>query len=152
MSKRRVNARGVVWRDGTVLAVRHRDENGVESPYWAIPGGGLDPKESLERAVKRELKEELGVSVEVGNLLFVQQFLSKRTGFDEELEFFFHVKDAPSFDSIDISKTTHGHELSRVAFVDPTTEPILPDILTRLDYDAAIAGAVPVELLDELNV
>ncbi len=122
-NKRRVNVRGILWRDGKILAVKHKEDDGSESPYWAIPGGGLDPMESLEDGVKRELMEELGINAEVGNVMFVQQFPSRREGFREELEFFFHIKDSEHFDAIYLLSTTHGHEeLARVEFIDPTVE------------------------------
>src|SRR6476469_2275965 len=43
-----------------VLHVRRRYEP-YES-YWALPGGGLHPDETLEQAAERELREETGVS------------------------------------------------------------------------------------------
>jgi 8-oxo-dGTP diphosphatase len=43
-----------------VLLVRRRYEP-YES-YWALPGGGLHPDETLEQAAERELREETGVS------------------------------------------------------------------------------------------
>jgi ADP-ribose pyrophosphatase YjhB (NUDIX family) len=43
-----------------VLLVRRRYEP-YES-YWALPGGGLEPHETLEQAAERELREETGVS------------------------------------------------------------------------------------------
>jgi 8-oxo-dGTP diphosphatase len=43
-----------------VLLVRRRFEP-YES-YWALPGGGLDPDETLEQAAERELREETGVT------------------------------------------------------------------------------------------
>ena len=43
-----------------VLLVRRRYEP-YES-YWALPGGGLHPDETLEQAAVRELREETGVS------------------------------------------------------------------------------------------
>ena len=43
-----------------VLLVRRRYDP-YES-YWALPGGGLDPDETLEQAAVRELREETGVS------------------------------------------------------------------------------------------
>src|SRR5436190_18990252 len=43
-----------------VLLVRRRYDP-YES-YWALPGGGLQPDETLEQAAVRELREETGVS------------------------------------------------------------------------------------------
>jgi ADP-ribose pyrophosphatase YjhB (NUDIX family) len=51
---------------GRVLLVEH-----VFHPYcpWGLPGGWVDRREHPARAVQRELKEELGLDVEVGRLL-----------------------------------------------------------------------------------
>lgn len=147
MERRRINTRAIVWRNGKILAVKHKNsdyENG-ETPYWALPGGGLDPLETLQDGVKREVMEELGVTADVGNLLFIQQFKSKREEFDEELEFFFHVHDSTDFDSIDLSKTTHGlEELSRVEFIDPKLHPIKPTFLAAETIEAAVMATHPV--------
>ena len=35
---------------------------------WGLPGGGLDPGETLHEALLRECREELGCSVDVGYL------------------------------------------------------------------------------------
>lgn len=50
------------FRDGAmnVLLVRRRYEP-YES-YWALPGGLLEPDETLEEAAERELREETGVT------------------------------------------------------------------------------------------
>ena len=53
--KRRVNVRGIIWREGKILAVKHKDPDGTESSYWAVPGGGLDLLEWVEDGVQREI-------------------------------------------------------------------------------------------------
>ena len=54
---------GAVLRDagGRVLAAR-RDR----PPGWELPGGKVEPGESEPAALVRELREELGIAVEVG--------------------------------------------------------------------------------------
>ncbi len=142
---RRINVRALVWRDGKVLAVKHKNEDGSATDHWALPGGGLDPMESLVGAVQREVREELGVESIVGELVAVQQFRSKRDDFDEELEVFFNVKDSSAFSSINLNETTHGaDEIAEVAFVDPRVEPILPDLLRTMDIDAVLRQKAPV--------
>ena len=151
MSTRRINVRAVVWRDGKLLAVKHKNSDGSESEYWAVPGGGLDPMESLHDGVKREILEEVGVEAIVGQLLMVQQFPSKREGFNEELEFLFHVEDSQQFDAIDLTKTTHGmEELARVEFVDPKAVSILPRFLSELDIAKLLATENMVHVSSEL--
>jgi len=55
----RVAAAGV-WRDGRVLMTR-RPAGGPFGLLWEFPGGKLEPGESPEQALVRELREELGV-------------------------------------------------------------------------------------------
>jgi len=60
-------AAGLVFRDGALLiAQRHADVH--LGGLWEFPGGKLEPGESFEACVARELREELGIEVEIGEL------------------------------------------------------------------------------------
>ena len=50
----------ICYKDELLVAVRARDP-GIG--MWDLPGGFVDPDESLEKAVVRELQEELGIVV-----------------------------------------------------------------------------------------
>lgn len=52
---------GVLLREGKFLAVQ-RPEGKVMAGYWEFPGGKIEPCETPERALARELREELGVT------------------------------------------------------------------------------------------
>jgi 8-oxo-dGTP diphosphatase len=51
---------GVLRREGRVLVCRRR----ADQPHalkWEFPGGKVEPMESLDEALSRELREELGI-------------------------------------------------------------------------------------------
>ncbi|MEV0620836.1 NUDIX domain-containing protein [Nonomuraea sp. NPDC050404] len=52
--------------EGRMLLARHGDVG-----LWAAPGGGVDPDERPEDAVIREMREELGIDIEVKGLIGV---------------------------------------------------------------------------------
>lgn len=47
----------MIWHEGRLLLVR---QGRPGHPRWMLPGGGVDPGESLTVALSRELGEELG--------------------------------------------------------------------------------------------
>ncbi|MEQ8482489.1 MAG: NUDIX hydrolase [Hoeflea sp.] len=65
---RRFNARvaGLALRDGHLLI--HR---AVHEPFWTIPGGTAELGEDSRTTLLREMREELGVEVSVGRLVFM---------------------------------------------------------------------------------
>jgi len=58
----------VIQRADTVLIGR-RPEGKLLGGLWEFPGGKQDPGESMEACMRREIQEELGVDVQVGDLL-----------------------------------------------------------------------------------
>ena len=57
----------VVERDGRIMLCQRRPgvHNGLK---WEFPGGKIEPGESPEEALARELREELDIGVEVGRV------------------------------------------------------------------------------------
>ena len=67
MTVRDTRLQAAIVRDGRLLLVRCTLPG--EPPFWMLPGGGREPGESDAEAVAREVREELGVTVEVGAVL-----------------------------------------------------------------------------------
>ena len=60
-----VSVKGICFIDGKVILLKN------ERGQWDLPGGKMGSKEEIEVALKREMREELGVEVEVHDLLQV---------------------------------------------------------------------------------
>lgn len=65
-----VVAAAVVERDGAFLLTRRLQGTHLEG-LWEFPGGKCEPGETPREALAREIAEELGVAVVVGDLLLV---------------------------------------------------------------------------------
>jgi len=59
---------GLVFRDGRLLITRRPDDTHLGG-LWEFPGGKVEPGESFESGLVRELDEELGIEVLVGELI-----------------------------------------------------------------------------------
>jgi 8-oxo-dGTP diphosphatase len=64
-----VGVGGVVIRDGRALLIK-RGSAPLKN-QWSIPGGTLELGESIQEGVRRELLEETGIEVRVGELIEV---------------------------------------------------------------------------------
>ena len=73
--KHRIRAAGIIVVDDKILLIKHEH---AKYTYWAPPGGGLESMDTSTKAtVKREVFEESGLTVEVGPLIFIKEFLEK---------------------------------------------------------------------------
>lgn len=59
----------IIRRADDVLLVRR--SRPPAAGWWALPGGRVEPGETLEAAVRREVLEETGLAVHVGTLVGV---------------------------------------------------------------------------------
>jgi 8-oxo-dGTP pyrophosphatase MutT (NUDIX family) len=58
--------------DDRTLLVRYVNPD-TDEHLWTTPGGGIDPRESLADAVRRELKEEAGLDAEIGPVIWTRR-------------------------------------------------------------------------------
>lgn len=65
----RVDARGIIVNNNSILL--NEFNNGE---YYNIPGGGVEPGESIKDTVVREVKEETGLDVEVEDIIFSLEY------------------------------------------------------------------------------
>ena len=77
MANPRATALTLITHQGRILLLR-MIENGYT--YWAPPGGGLRPGETLPAAAAREAREETGIEVRVGALQYVHDFINPDDG------------------------------------------------------------------------
>ena len=62
-------ATGVLFDRQGRLLIQRRSEESMLGGLWELPGGKREGDESIEDACRRELREELGIDVEVGELV-----------------------------------------------------------------------------------
>jgi 8-oxo-dGTP diphosphatase len=53
----------VLWRDGKILLERRPPDAKVTPGLWDTPGGHVDGEEDAESALRREMREELGIAI-----------------------------------------------------------------------------------------
>jgi A/G-specific adenine glycosylase len=61
---------GVIYREGRILIDKRKPE-GLLGGLWEFPGGKKRRRESLEAALRREVREELAITIRVGRLIAV---------------------------------------------------------------------------------
>ncbi len=73
--KANVRISGIVFKEGKIALVKH--ENSYNGIYYLMPGGGLERDETIEECAAREVKEEIGLDVEVRNLAYYEDVVSE---------------------------------------------------------------------------
>ena len=78
-------AAGLVFRDGKLLITR-RSAGAHLAGLWEFPGGKREPGETFKQCLRRELREELGIEVQV--LALIEDFVHQYPERSVRLKFF----------------------------------------------------------------
>jgi len=138
----------VITPEKEILLLRIHPPEGGDS-FWITPGGGLEPGESPEAGLRRELKEELGLErFTMGPLLWRRQHTfnwgDKRILQREQ----FHAVHLPRFqprmsDAVE-SKTLDRFHWWPLAELKRTSERLTPLSLARIVDEYLAKGAPPI--------
>lgn len=66
----KVAQKAIIEHDGKILITRGKGDVDL----WELPGGRLHRDEKPEEGLAREVKEELGVDVVIGRIMYAEQF------------------------------------------------------------------------------
>ncbi len=70
-----VGVGGILLKDGKILLIKRKNEPG--KGLWSVPGGLVEPGETLEKAIRREIREETGLDVEVVRPIHVAEVVER---------------------------------------------------------------------------
>ena len=128
---------------GGLILNRKRELLLVKSPKWrdryTIPGGHVEIGETLVEALKRELKEEVGVQVDDPELLIIQEAIFTREFFRKRHFIFFDYmcKTKNSIVKVD------GKEITSFRWINPEDALKLNlDAFTKKSVEAVIARMI----------
>jgi ADP-ribose pyrophosphatase YjhB (NUDIX family) len=74
-----VRARAVI-PDGEGRVLFDRTHHFDRAPFYWLPGGGVEPGETTEEALRRELMEEAALEIHVGRVLYLSENLFVESG------------------------------------------------------------------------
>lgn len=73
----KIAQKAIIVRNNKVLLLR---DPRMEQVIWEIPGGRMNIDEEPRAALVREIQEELGVTIQVGEVVYMEQFIQGSEG------------------------------------------------------------------------
>lgn len=120
---------GIINKDNKIFICRRRVEKALGG-YWEFPGGKVEPNESHEDSLERELREELDMAVKVG--AFFKSVEHDYDNFSIELIAYFCVFKSCNYNLTDHDKYEWVHAKDLLAWkLAPADIPIAEELISR---------------------
>ena len=144
---REIRYQGAIVQNDRILLIKHRPLRGG-SPYWLIPGGGIEDGETEIECVRREMREETNLDVQVIRLVLDEPGLPEepyrrlktylcmpvggeaKPGYEPELE----AASEYSISEVRWFDLRHTTDWGETVINDPFTYPQLMRIRVELGY------------------
>jgi 8-oxo-dGTP diphosphatase len=131
----KIAQKAIIVKENKVLLLR---DPRMDEVIWEIPGGRMNIEEEPRVAVAREIREELGIEIEVGPVLHMEQFIQGNEG----KRAFVIVYECRMKDQM-AQITMSPEEVSEIAWVSAEElpkYPLFPEYKRALDYYFANLG------------
>lgn len=129
----RTAARALIIHQNKLLTIKMRDKSGT---FYILPGGGQRHGETLKEGLERECLEEIGTRVEVGELLYVREYIGKNHEFRRAHHAFHQVENVFRCRLPDPAGICTGSELDKkqvgiewIPLQELQTHRFLPDVI-----------------------
>lgn len=149
MPRLRNSVKALIRRQGAILLIRKQDFSDGEI-YYLLPGGGQEGGETFTDALRREVREETGLEIRIGDLVLIREYIGRNHEYAQrhaevhQIEFVFECE--PLSVKTDLQGTHPDHGQIGIEWVDLT---ILPTInlypkmlLTALDSEGNIHSPI----------
>ena len=120
----------IVNDKGEVLLVKRSQQAKNEKGKWEIPGGAVDFGETLEQAIKREMKEELGIDIEI-----IEQWTAKDHIISEDKQHWIPTTFLVRAAKGQIPKIQEPHKHDALGWFLPDKFPAPLSIISQLDLE-----------------
>jgi len=68
---------GLIKKDNKYLITLRASDKNYMANFWDIPGGTIEFSEKIYDALNREIKEETGLTVKIGDFLYCYDYISE---------------------------------------------------------------------------
>lgn len=120
----------IVNDKGEILLTKRSQHAKNEKGKWEAPGGAVEFGETLERAIRREIKEELGIEIEI-----IEQWKAKNHFIPEDKQHW-----VPTTFLVTIAKESHPkimepHKFDAIGWFAVYNFPSPLSLITQLDLE-----------------
>jgi 8-oxo-dGTP diphosphatase len=129
---------GILVRKGKVLVEKRRRDDPSGPGLVVIPGGHARTKESLEDALRREMREELGIRVEEATVV-VKRLYTASDGERQRIQYFYVEKWKGRIRAREAERVYWESKLTNLS--DPREQKIVANLLQAPSHASKLKAA-----------